>query len=134
MPICWYVDSYLLFRDREQGLNGELKHCRLNAEDNEHPIMTTFDIPHGLHRGRKFLESFGGPSNDPNLLLMELSHMLHLEGNFFESCGCLLLACRDDIVSTQFSIYEMMNGSSMWSVKYHVNICNTLKSEYAAEC
>ncbi|GJU78093.1 hypothetical protein Tco_1275163 [Tanacetum coccineum] len=109
-------------RPSAEGLNGELKHCRLNVEDNEHPIMTTFDIPHGLHRGRKFLESFGGPSNDPNLLLMELSHMLHLEGKFFESCGCLLLVCRDDIVSTQFSIYEMMNGSSMWSVKYHVNI------------
>ncbi|GKA21368.1 hypothetical protein Tco_0701357 [Tanacetum coccineum] len=80
-----------------EGLNRELKHCRLNIKDNDHPIMTTLDIPHGLHRGRNFLESFGCHSNDPMLLLMEIPHMLHLEGKFFESCGCLLLVCRDDI-------------------------------------
>nr|GEW12882.1 hypothetical protein [Tanacetum cinerariifolium] len=75
-----------------------------------------------LLQGRKFLKSFGGPCNDPILLLMEIPHMLHLEGKFFESCGCLLLICRDDIGSTDFTIYEMMKGSSVWSVRYLVNI------------
>nr|GEW88302.1 hypothetical protein [Tanacetum cinerariifolium] len=79
--------------------------------------MTSLEIAHGLHRGRNFLESFGGPINDPILLLMELPHILHLEDNFFKSCGCLLLVCRNDISSTKFTIYEMMKGSSMWSVR-----------------
>nr|GEU85566.1 hypothetical protein [Tanacetum cinerariifolium] len=35
-----------------QSCNGLL---RLNIKDNDHPIMTTLDIPHGLHRGRNFL-------------------------------------------------------------------------------
>ncbi|GJV97597.1 hypothetical protein Tco_1549174 [Tanacetum coccineum] len=70
-----------------EGLNRELKHCKLNMEDHDHPIMTSLEIAHGLHRGRNFLESFGGPINDPILLLMELPHMLRLEGKFFESCG-----------------------------------------------
>ncbi|GJW67822.1 hypothetical protein Tco_0122246 [Tanacetum coccineum] len=95
----------------------QLKHCKLNIEDYDHPIMTSLDIPHGLHRGRNFLESFGGPSNDPVLLLMEIPHMLHLEGKFFESRGCLLLVCRDDIGSIEFTIYKMMKRSSMWSVR-----------------
>ncbi|GJS16011.1 hypothetical protein Tco_0410483, partial [Tanacetum coccineum] len=99
----------------------QLKHCKLNIEDHDHPIMTTLEIPHGLHKGRNFLESFGGSSDDPILLLMEIPHMLHLEGKFFESCGCLLLVCRDDIGSTEFTIYEMMKGSSVWSVRYLVN-------------
>ncbi|GJS00945.1 hypothetical protein Tco_0317453 [Tanacetum coccineum] len=91
----------------------QLKHCKLNIEDHDHPIMTTLEIPHELHRGRNFLESFGSPSNDPLLLLIQIPHMLHLEGKFFESCGCLLLVCRDDIGSTEFTIYEMMKGSSV---------------------
>ncbi|GJW59843.1 hypothetical protein Tco_0109178 [Tanacetum coccineum] len=74
-----------------KGLNRELKHCKLNMEDHDHPIMTSLEIAHGLHRGRNFLESFGGPINDLILLLMEIPHMLHLEGKFFESCGCLLV-------------------------------------------
>nr|GEW85403.1 hypothetical protein [Tanacetum cinerariifolium] len=79
-----------------------------------------------LHRGRNFLESFDGPISDPILLLMELPHMSHLEGKFFESCGCLLLVCRDDIGSTEFTIYEMMKGSSVWSIRYLVNIVQLL--------
>ncbi|GJU93518.1 hypothetical protein Tco_1318274 [Tanacetum coccineum] len=81
--------------------------------DHDHPIMTSLEIAHGLHRGRNFLESFGGPINDLILLLMEIPHMLHLKGKFFESCGCLLLVCRDDIGSTEFTIYEMIKGSSV---------------------
>ncbi|GJW82116.1 hypothetical protein Tco_0146091 [Tanacetum coccineum] len=105
-----------------EGLNRELKHCKLNMKDHDHPIMTSLEIAHGSHRGRNFLESFGGPINDLILLLMEIPHMLHLEGKIFELCGCLLLVCRDDIGSTEFTIYEMMKGSSMWSVRYLVNI------------
>ncbi|GJV19499.1 hypothetical protein Tco_1368519 [Tanacetum coccineum] len=89
-------------------------------------IGMTLEIAYGLHRGRNFLESFGEPINDPILLLMELPHMLHLEGKFFESCGCLLLVCRDDIDSTEFTIYEMMKGSSVWSIRYLVNIVQLL--------
>ncbi|GKC71876.1 hypothetical protein Tco_1117759 [Tanacetum coccineum] len=95
-----------------EGLNKELKHCKLNIEDHDHKIMTSLEIPYGLHRGRNFLESFAGPSNDPILLLIEIPHMLHLEGRFVESCGCLLLVCRDDIGSKEFTIYEMMKGLS----------------------
>ncbi|GKC58448.1 hypothetical protein Tco_1086046 [Tanacetum coccineum] len=95
-----------------EGLNRQLKHCKLNIEDHDHPIMTNLVIPHGLHRGWNLLESFGGPSNDPVLLLMEIPHMLHLEGKNFKSCGCLLFVCRDDIGSTEFTINEMMKGSS----------------------
>ncbi|GJV97687.1 hypothetical protein Tco_1549264 [Tanacetum coccineum] len=73
-----------------KGLNREFKHCKLNMEDHDHPIMTSLEIAHGLHRGKNFLESFGGPINDPILLLMELSHMLHLEGKIFESCRYLV--------------------------------------------
>ncbi|GJV71567.1 hypothetical protein Tco_1491562 [Tanacetum coccineum] len=79
--------------------------------------MTTLDIPHGFHRGRNFLESFDGYSNDPMLLLMEIPHMLHLKGKFFESCGCLLRVCRDDIGSNDFTIYEIMKGSSVSNQK-----------------
>ncbi|GKC85454.1 hypothetical protein Tco_1141171, partial [Tanacetum coccineum] len=113
--------NYYLHDDLE-GLNRELKHCKFNIEDNDHPIMTSLDIHHGLHRGRKFLESFGGPCNDLILLLMEIPHMLHLKGKFVESCGCLLLICRDEIGSTNFTIYKMIKGSSVWSVRYLVNI------------
>ncbi|GJU32258.1 putative ribonuclease H-like domain-containing protein [Tanacetum coccineum] len=48
--------------------------------------------------------------------------MLHLEGRLLESCGCLLLVCRDDIGSREFTIYEMMQGCSVWAVRYLVNI------------
>ncbi|GKD59378.1 hypothetical protein Tco_1296887, partial [Tanacetum coccineum] len=65
-----------------EGLNRELKHCKLNMEDHDHPIMTS------------------------------------LIGKFFESCGCLLLVCKDDIGYTEFTIYEMMKGSSVWCLEY----------------
>ncbi|GJT79155.1 lysophospholipid acyltransferase 1-like protein [Tanacetum coccineum] len=109
-----------------EGLNRELKHCKLNMEDHDHPIMKSLKIAHGLHRGRNFLESFDGPINDPILLLMELPHMLHLKGKIFKSCRCFLLVFRDDIGSTEFTIYEMMKGSSVWSVRYLVNIVQLL--------
>ncbi|GJV63153.1 hypothetical protein Tco_1473981 [Tanacetum coccineum] len=83
--------------------------------------MTTLDIPHGLHRGRNILQSFDGSCNDPILLLMEIPHMLHLQGKFFKTCRCMLLTCRYDIASIEFTIYEMMKGSSVWSVRHLVN-------------
>ncbi|GKB71361.1 hypothetical protein Tco_0932773 [Tanacetum coccineum] len=95
----------------------EAKHYKLNIEDHDHPIMTTLEIPHGLHRGRNFLESIGGCSDDPILLLMEIPQMLHMEGNFFESRGCLILVCRDDSCCREFTIYEMMKGCYVWSVR-----------------
>nr|GEX99637.1 hypothetical protein [Tanacetum cinerariifolium] len=105
-----------------KGLNRELKHCKLYIEDHDHPIMISSEISYGLHRGTNFLDSFGGPSNDPILLLMKIPHMLHHEGKFVKSCGCLLLVCRDDIGYKEFTIYEMMKGSFVWSVKYFVSI------------
>nr|GEY71500.1 hypothetical protein [Tanacetum cinerariifolium] len=101
-----------------EGLNRQLKHCKLNIKDHDHLIMTSLEIPHELHREKNFLESFGGLSNDTVLLLMQIHHMLHLERKIFESCGCLLLVCGDDIGFIEFTIYEMMKGSSMWSVRY----------------
>nr|GEV88689.1 hypothetical protein [Tanacetum cinerariifolium] len=49
---------------------------------------------------------------DPNIY----EFILSLARKIFESCGCLLLVCRDDIGSTEFTIYEMMKGSFVWSV------------------
>nr|GEY11816.1 uncharacterized oxidoreductase At4g09670 [Tanacetum cinerariifolium] len=93
--------------------NRQLKHYKLNIEDHDHSIMTTIKIPHRLHRGRKFLEPYGGSSDDPILLLMKIPQMLHLEGKFFKSCGCLLLVCRDDIGSREFTIFKIMKGCSV---------------------
>ncbi|GJU78094.1 hypothetical protein Tco_1275164 [Tanacetum coccineum] len=45
-----------------------------------------------------------------------------LPWKIFKSCGCLLLVCRDDIGSNDFTIYEMMKGTSVWYVRYLVNI------------
>nr|GEV44613.1 hypothetical protein [Tanacetum cinerariifolium] len=47
--------------------------------------------------------------------------MLHLEGKLFESRGCLVLISRDYIGSSEFTIYEMTEGCSVWSIKYIVN-------------
>ncbi|GKB07545.1 hypothetical protein Tco_0835829 [Tanacetum coccineum] len=42
-----------------------------------------------------------------------------------QSCNgllmCLLLVCRDDIGSSEFTIYEMLKGCSVWSVRYRVD-------------
>ncbi|GKC95620.1 hypothetical protein Tco_1161062 [Tanacetum coccineum] len=43
--------------------------------------------------------------------------ILHLQGRLFESRGCLLLACRDDIDSKDFTIYEMVKECSVWTVR-----------------
>ncbi|GKD46684.1 hypothetical protein Tco_1271329 [Tanacetum coccineum] len=97
--------------------NWQLTHYKLNIEDHDHLIITTIQIPHGLHRGRNFLESFGGSSDDPILILLEIPQMLQMEGKFFESHRCLLLVCRDNIGSREFTIYEMMKGCFVCSFR-----------------
>ncbi|GJT89406.1 retrotransposon protein, putative, ty1-copia subclass [Tanacetum coccineum] len=121
---CDRFDSAIYWNDAFHWLeteNRQLKHYKLNIEDHGHPIITTIEIPHGLHQGRNFFQSFGGDSDDPVLILMEIPQMLHLERKFFESHECLLLVCRDDIASREVTIYEMMEGCSVWSVRYLVN-------------
>ncbi|GJR66400.1 hypothetical protein Tco_0012465 [Tanacetum coccineum] len=77
-------------------------------------LIFLLQIPHGLHQESNFLKSFGDSSDDPILMLMEIPQLLHLEGKLFESCGCLLLVCKDDIDSREFIIYKMMKGCSVW--------------------
>ncbi|GJT49495.1 hypothetical protein Tco_0975652 [Tanacetum coccineum] len=86
-------------------------------------LLLCREIPHGLHRGRNFLLSFGGSigSDDPMLVLIDILGMLCMEGGLSESRGCLLLLCRDDIGSREFTIYEMMKGCYVWMVgKYNL--------------
>nr|GEV39261.1 hypothetical protein [Tanacetum cinerariifolium] len=58
---------------------------------------------------------------DSMLEQIDIPGILHLQGKLFESRGCLLLACRDDIDSKEFIIYEMVKGCSVWTVRYLVN-------------
>ncbi|GJV07546.1 hypothetical protein Tco_1345202 [Tanacetum coccineum] len=60
-------------------------------------------------------------SYDPMLEQRDIPGILHLQGRLFESRGCLLLASRDDIDSREFTIYEMVKGCSVWTVRYLVN-------------
>nr|GEV06399.1 hypothetical protein [Tanacetum cinerariifolium] len=103
--------------------NMHLNLYKLNIEDHDHPIITTIEIPHGLHRGRNFVQSFGGSigSDNSTLVLIDIPSLLHLQGRLFESHGCLLLVCRDDVGSRKFTIYEMMKGCYVWMVMYLVN-------------
>nr|GEV60199.1 hypothetical protein [Tanacetum cinerariifolium] len=66
-----------------------------------------------------FLESYG--NMDLMLILMQIPYLLHSKGKLFKSCVCLVLVCRDDIGSSEFIIYEMMKGYSVWSVRYRVD-------------
>ncbi|GKC13891.1 hypothetical protein Tco_1010673 [Tanacetum coccineum] len=73
--------------------------------------------------GRNFLQSFGGRegSYDPMLEQIDIPGILHLQGRLFELHGCLLLACRDDIDSREFTIYEMVKGCFVLTVRYLIN-------------
>ncbi|GKC92855.1 hypothetical protein Tco_1158297 [Tanacetum coccineum] len=77
----------------------------------------------GLHYGRNFFQSFGGRegSYDPMLEQIDIPGILHLQGRLFELRGCLHLACRDDIDSREFTIYEMVKGCFVWTVRYLIN-------------
>ncbi|GKD75772.1 hypothetical protein Tco_1334054, partial [Tanacetum coccineum] len=57
----------------------------------------------------------------PMIITIQIPHILHLEGKLFDSRGCLLLVRQDDFGSSKFTIYDMMKGSSVWSVRYHVD-------------
>ncbi|GKD39610.1 reverse transcriptase domain-containing protein [Tanacetum coccineum] len=100
--------------------NRQLTLYKLNIEHHDDPIIKTIEITYGLHQGRNFLQSFGG-SDDPMLVLIDIPGMLHLEGRLFESYRCLLLVCRDNIGSREFTIYEMMKGYFVWTVQDLVN-------------
>ncbi|GKB75736.1 hypothetical protein Tco_0942631 [Tanacetum coccineum] len=44
-----------------------------------------------------------------------------MEEKLSESRGCLLLVCRDDIGSSEYTIYEMMIWCSVWTIRYRVD-------------
>ncbi|GJS31162.1 hypothetical protein Tco_0491782, partial [Tanacetum coccineum] len=58
----------------------------------------------------------------PMIISIHIPHMLHLEGKLFDSRGCLVLVRRDYIRSSEFIIYKMTKGCSVWSIKYIVDI------------
>ncbi|GJV29822.1 hypothetical protein Tco_1386270 [Tanacetum coccineum] len=97
----------------------QLTHYKLNIKDHEHPIITTIQIPQGLQQGRNFFESY--VNTLPMIITIQIPHMLHLQGKLFESRGGLLLVRRDYIGSSEFTIYEMRIGCSVWSIKYLVD-------------
>ncbi|GKB33716.1 hypothetical protein Tco_0873117 [Tanacetum coccineum] len=99
--------------------NSQLTHYKLNIEYPDHPIITIIQIPQSLQQGRNFFKSYGNIL--PMIITIQIPHILHLEGKLFDSRGCLLLVRRDDFGSSKFTIYEMMKGSSVWSVRYHVD-------------
>ncbi|GJX17589.1 F-box protein-like protein isoform X1, partial [Tanacetum coccineum] len=104
-----FVPTTFVFRRFQHGIywNGAIhwlntlyepsKHFKLDAV-NEHPVLTPIQLP---------VTSNGNVIHDSKLL---------------ESCGCLLLFCREDAHSQQLNIYEMRNSYSEWSMKYHVNL------------
>ncbi|GKA51895.1 hypothetical protein Tco_0745091 [Tanacetum coccineum] len=94
-----------------QSCNGLLLYCSL---DNSPCYRSA-----GLRMGMNFLESYG--YMDPMLILIQIPHLLHLEEKLFKSRGCLLLVCRDDSGSSEFTIYEMMIGCYVWTVRYRVD-------------
>ncbi|GJW77265.1 receptor-like serine/threonine-protein kinase SD1-8 [Tanacetum coccineum] len=99
--------------------NSQLTHYKLNIEYPDHPIITIIQVPQSLQQGRNFFKSYGNIL--PMIITIQIPHILHLKGKLFDSRGCLLLVRRDDFGSNKFTIYEMMKGSSVWSVRYHVD-------------
>ncbi|GJU63949.1 hypothetical protein Tco_1245784 [Tanacetum coccineum] len=99
--------------------NSQLTHYKLNIEYPDHPFITIIQIPQSLLQGRNFFKSYGNIL--PMIITIQIPHILHLEGKLFDSRGCLLLVHRDDFGSSKFTIYEMMKGSYVWSVRYHVD-------------
>nr|GEX17167.1 hypothetical protein [Tanacetum cinerariifolium] len=96
---------------------------KFNIDDHNHPIITTIEIPNGLHQGRNFLQSFSGKEGSyaPMLEQIDLPGILKMQRRLFESRGCLLLVCKDGIGFREFTIYEMMKGCSIWTFSYVVN-------------
>ncbi|GJS31243.1 ribonuclease H-like domain-containing protein [Tanacetum coccineum] len=114
-----HFDSAIYWNDGLHWLeteNRQLMHYCLNIEDPDNPNITTIPIP---QRGMTFLKSYG--YMDPLQILIQMSHLLHLEGKLFEWRGSLFLVCLDDFGSSDFTIYEMMIGCSVWTVRYRVH-------------
>ncbi|GKB39530.1 hypothetical protein Tco_0884472 [Tanacetum coccineum] len=112
-----HFDSAIYWNDRLHWLeteNRQLMHCMFNIEDPDHLIITTIPIPQW---GMTFLKSYG--YMDPMQILIQMFHLLHLEGKLFEWRGFLFLICLDDFGSSEFTIYEMMLGCFVWTVRYH---------------
>ncbi|GJX14793.1 hypothetical protein Tco_0206551 [Tanacetum coccineum] len=95
--------------------NNQLTHYKRNIEYPDHPIITIIQIPQSLQQGRNFFKSYGNIL--PMIITIQIPHILHLEGKLFDLRGCLLLVRRDNFGSSKFTIYEMMKGSSVWSVR-----------------
>ncbi|GJS07899.1 hypothetical protein Tco_0364695 [Tanacetum coccineum] len=117
-----HFDSAIYWNDGLHWLeteNRQLMHYSLNIKDPDHPIITTIPIP---QRGMTFLKSYG--YMDPIQILIQMSHLLHLEGKLFEWRGSLFLVCLDDFGSREFTIYEMTIGCSVWMVRYRVYTYN----------
>ncbi|GJV52698.1 hypothetical protein Tco_1448439 [Tanacetum coccineum] len=117
-----HFDSAIYWNDGLHWLETEnrlLTHYKLNIKDHEHLIITTIQIPQGLQQGRHFFESYGNML--PMIIGIQIPHMFHLEGRLFKSRVCLVLVRRDYIGSSEFTIYEMTKGCSVWSIKYIVD-------------
>ncbi|GKC86511.1 receptor-like serine/threonine-protein kinase SD1-8 [Tanacetum coccineum] len=99
--------------------NSQLTHYKLNIKYPDHSFITIIQIPQSLQQGINFFKSYDNIL--PMIITIQIPHILHLEGKLFNSRGCLLLVRRDDFGSSKFTIYEMMKGSSVWSVRYHVD-------------
>nr|GFA60672.1 hypothetical protein [Tanacetum cinerariifolium] len=113
-----HFDSAIYLNDglhRLETENRQLMHYILNIEDPDHPIITTIPIP---QRRMTFLKSYG--YMDPIPILIQMSHLLHLEGKLFEWRGSLFLVCLDDFGSSKFTIYEMMIRCSVWTVRCRI--------------
>nr|GEX45619.1 receptor-like serine/threonine-protein kinase SD1-8 [Tanacetum cinerariifolium] len=98
--------------------NSQIMHYKLNIEYPNHPIIAIIQIPQSLQQGRNFFKSYGNIL--PMIITIQIPHILHLKGKLFDSRGCLLLVRRDDFGFSEFTIYDMMKGSFVWSVRYHV--------------
>ncbi|GJY95956.1 hypothetical protein Tco_0512317 [Tanacetum coccineum] len=112
-----HFDSAIYWNDVIHWLeteNRQLTHYKLNIEDHEHPIITTIQIPQD-HEHPIITTML------PMIISKRIPHMLHLEGKLFELRGCLVLVRRDYIGFSEFTIYEMTKGCSVWSIKYIVN-------------
>nr|GEV57519.1 hypothetical protein [Tanacetum cinerariifolium] len=91
--------------------NSQLTHYKLNIECPDHPIITIIQIPQSLQQGRNLFKSYGNIL--PMIITLQIPYIFHLEGKLFDSRGCLLLVRRDNFRSSEFTIYEMMKGSSI---------------------
>nr|GEU37588.1 hypothetical protein [Tanacetum cinerariifolium] len=110
--LIYWNDAFYWLENEDR----QLTLYKFHTDDHDHPIITTLEISNGLHQGRNFLQSFVGGSYDLMLEQIDIPGILHMQGILFESRGCLLLVCKDDIDSREFNIYEMMKACSMWTV------------------